>query len=137
MNSNKKKQWLATFFSRCSRKIYVHGSFTCTWNCLPFRSTWVQPRFLLGSCYSIFSFMCIFCRSFFVLLYFYFWPLCCLFFFDVQILITPLVSTNSSYWYSILIQVRVHWYYSTDSRYWHIKTLPFQDLWSINLQFSV
>ena len=37
------------------------------------------------------------CRSFFVLLYFFCWPLCCLFFFDIQILITPLVSSNSSY----------------------------------------
>ena len=40
-----------------------------------------------GSCYSIFSFMCMFCRSLFVLLYFFFWPLCCLFF-DLRILIT-------------------------------------------------
>ena len=38
-----------------------------------------------------------FCRSFFVLLYFFFWPLCFLFFFDIQILITPLVSSNSYY----------------------------------------
>jgi hypothetical protein len=30
-------------------------------------------------------------------LYFFFWPLCCLFFFDIRILITPLVSSNSSY----------------------------------------
>jgi hypothetical protein len=37
-----------------------------------------------------------FCRSLFVRLYFFFWPLCCLFFFDLWILITPLVSTNSS-----------------------------------------
>jgi hypothetical protein len=29
-------------------------------------------------------------------LYFFFWPLCCLFFFDIKILITPLVSSNSS-----------------------------------------
>jgi hypothetical protein len=50
-----------------------------------------------GSRYSIFSFMCMFCRSLFVLLYFFFWPLCCLFFFDLRILITPLVSSNSSY----------------------------------------
>jgi hypothetical protein len=28
----------------------------------------------------------------FVLLYFFFWSLCCLFFFDLRILITPLVS---------------------------------------------
>jgi hypothetical protein len=47
-------------------------------------------------CYSIFSFMCIFCRSLFVLLYLLFRPLCCLFFFDLSILITPLVSSNSS-----------------------------------------
>ena len=39
-------------------------------------------------CYSIFSLMCMFCRSLFVLLYFFFWPLCCLFFFDIRILIT-------------------------------------------------
>jgi hypothetical protein len=49
-----------------------------------------------GSCYSIFSFMCMFCRSLFVLLYFFFWPLCCLFFSDIRILITFLVSPNYS-----------------------------------------
>ena len=37
-----------------------------------------------------------FCKSLFVLLYFFLWPLCCLFFFDILILITPLVSSNSS-----------------------------------------
>ena len=37
-----------------------------------------------------------FWRSLFVLLSFFFWPLCCLFFFDLRILITPLVSWNSS-----------------------------------------
>ena len=30
-------------------------------------------------------------------LYFFFWPLSCLFFFDIRILITSLVSSNSSY----------------------------------------
>ena len=39
--------------------------------------------------------MCMFCRSLFVLLSFYFWPLCCLSS-DLQILITPLVTSNSS-----------------------------------------
>ena len=33
--------------------------------------------------------MCMFCRSLFVLLYFFFWPLCCMLFFDIRILITP------------------------------------------------
>jgi hypothetical protein len=44
----------------------------------------------------IFSLMCMFCRSLFVLLYFFFWPLCCLFFSDIRILIAPFVSSNSS-----------------------------------------
>ena len=55
------------------------------------------PGFQWGSCYSIFSFICMFCRSLFVLLYFFFWPLYCLYFFDMRILITNLVSSNSSY----------------------------------------
>jgi hypothetical protein len=33
---------------------------------------------------------------------FFFWPLCCLFFFDLRILITPLVYSSSSYWYYVL-----------------------------------
>ena len=38
-----------------------------------------------------------FCRSLFVLLYFFFWSLCCLFFFDIRITIAPLISSNSSF----------------------------------------
>jgi hypothetical protein len=38
-----------------------------------------------------------FCRTLFVVLYSFFWPLCCLFFFDIRFLIAPLVSSNSSY----------------------------------------
>jgi hypothetical protein len=47
--------------------------------------------------------MCMFCRSLFVILSFFFWSLCCLFFFDLRILITPLVSSNSSYGGSFLL----------------------------------
>ena len=36
-------------------------------------------------------------RLLFVLLFFFIWSLCCLSFFDLQILITPLLSSNSSY----------------------------------------
>jgi hypothetical protein len=61
-----------------------------TWR-VPLEEHLSSPQFLLGSCYSIFSFICMFSRSLFVLLYFFFWPLCCLFF-DIQIMITPLVS---------------------------------------------
>ena len=56
-----------------------------------------MPGFKWGSCYSIFCFICIFCRSLFVLIYFFFGPLCCLFFFDIRFLITSLVSSNSSF----------------------------------------
>ena len=45
----------------------------------------------------ILSFLGMFCRSLFVLCHFFFWPLCCVFFFDLRIMITPLVSSNSSY----------------------------------------
>jgi hypothetical protein len=37
-----------------------------------------------------------FCRSLFVLLLVFFWPLCCLSFVDLRIFTTPLVSSNSS-----------------------------------------
>ena len=46
-------------------------------------------------CVTRFSFIRMLCRSLFVLLYFFIWPLCCLFLFDIRILITPLVSSNS------------------------------------------
>jgi hypothetical protein len=52
------------------------------------------PVFSGVSCYSIFSFMCMLCWSLFVFLNF--WSLCFLFF-DLRILITPLISSNSSY----------------------------------------
>jgi hypothetical protein len=39
-----------------------------------------SPLFLVGFVLLDLSFMCMFCRSLFVLLYFLFWPLCCLFF---------------------------------------------------------
>ena len=43
------------------------------------------------------SFIFMFCRSLFIILYFFFWSLCFLLFFDIQILITPLLSSNSSW----------------------------------------
>jgi hypothetical protein len=42
----------------------------------------------------------------FVLLYFFFWPCCCLFFFDIRILIALLVSSNSS-WSILLSSISV------------------------------
>jgi hypothetical protein len=45
--------------------------------------------------YLIFSSICMLCRSLFVLLSFFFWPLCVLFFFNLRILITFLVSCSN------------------------------------------
>ena len=57
----------------------------------------ISLHFQLGSCYSIFSFACMFCRTLFgFFLYFFIWPLFCLFFFYLRILITPLVLSSSS-----------------------------------------
>ena len=55
-----------------------------------------NSRHIWDSCYSILTFMCMFCRS---LLSFFFWPLCCLYFFNLRILITPLLSSNTSSYY--------------------------------------
>ena len=43
------------------------------------------------------AFCVLFCRSLFVLLYFFLWPLCCLSFFDLRIIITLLTSSSPSY----------------------------------------
>ena len=52
-----------------------------------------HPGFLVGFVLLIFSFMC---RSLFFPLYFFFRPLCCLSFFNLRILVTPLVSLKYS-----------------------------------------
>ena len=54
--------------------------------------------FLVGFVLPALLFMRMFCRPLFVLLSFSFCPLCCLSF-NLRILITPLVSSNSSYAY--------------------------------------
>ena len=59
--------------------------------------TYGAPEFIPGSSCSIFNFLCYVsyrCLSF--LLSFFVWPLHCLSFFDLWLLITPLVSSNFS-----------------------------------------
>jgi hypothetical protein len=83
--------------------------------------------------------MCMFCRSLFVLLSFFFWPLCCLFFFDLHILITPLFghcvvcsSLIYIFWLSLCLAIVLSvllWF--TDSDYpfvWPLCCLFFFDL---------
>ena len=60
--------WLITgFVTRLTRPVPLVEQELQTF----FRSTWVHPVFLWGSCYSFFSCMCMFCRSLFVRLSFY------------------------------------------------------------------
>ena len=107
------------------------------------------PEFTLGywwgSRCSIFSFLCMCCKSLFVLLYFFLWPLCCLSFYYLRILITPLVSYGHCVVYHSIIYVfwLPFWYLvaivlsiillSTDSDYpfgifWPLCCLFFFDL---------
>ena len=85
-----------TYHRVYNQKINTTGATNGAGTAYPSGAPEFTPDFQWGSCYSIFSFICMFCRSLFVLLYFFFWPLCCLFFFDIWILITPLVSLSSS-----------------------------------------
>jgi hypothetical protein len=55
-----------------------------------------QRRYQIWGTRHVSRITCMLCRSLFVLLYFFFWPLCCLSFLDIRIMITPLVSSNSS-----------------------------------------
>ena len=98
-----------TTYYRVCNQINATGVTSGTGTVYPSGAPEVTPGFQWGSCYSIFSFICMFCRSQFVLLYFFFWPLCCLFFFDIRILIAPLVSSNSSFLHVTKDKVRPHY----------------------------
>jgi hypothetical protein len=97
---------------------------------LPFRSTWVHPPVFSGvrGTRSL-VFMCMFCRSLFVLLYFFFFAIV------VSVLLR---STNSDYPFGIfklLLPYLTIWVargYLIRSR----KSLPFARIW-IHLRFSV
>ena len=85
-----------TTYYRVCNQINTTGATSRAGTAYPSGEPEYTPGFQWSSCYSIFSFICMFCRSLFVLWYFFFWPLCCLFFFDIRFLIAPLVSSNSS-----------------------------------------
>ena len=65
-------------------------------------------------------FYVVLCKSLFVLLYFIFWPLCCLSF-NLQLLIIPLVSSNFSW---LITNNLIMWQLSTDLRVimWQLST---------------
>ena len=60
---------------------------------LPKHPSW-PPAFNGVTCCSIITFSTVFCRSLFVFLSFFLWPLYCLFFFNLRLMITPLISSN-------------------------------------------
>jgi hypothetical protein len=56
-----------------------------------------SPRFFfMGPCFSILIFRVVLCRSLLVLFSLFLVPLCCLSLYDLRIVITPLVSSDSS-----------------------------------------
>jgi hypothetical protein len=95
-----------------------------------FRNTWVQPRFLSGLMLLDLLYVC-YVDRYLILLYFFFQPLCCLFFFDIRILITSLVSSNSSYskvfmrWWQCLLSTRTVYLLANRNLYPLLKILFF------------
>jgi len=55
----------------------------------------------------------LFCRSLFVLLSFFSWSLCCLSFDDLQLLITSLLSSNSSYYCNYSFRQNQFFFYTS------------------------
>ena len=85
-----------TTYHRICNQIKTTGATSGAGTAYPSGAPEFTPGFQWGSCYSIFSFIGMFCRSLFVLLYFFFWPMCFLFYFDIRFLIVSLVSSSSS-----------------------------------------
>ena len=80
---------------------HIDGCHMWSRNCLPFRSTWLNPCFCGVRVVRCLVFNVMFCRSLFVPLYFFFWSLCCLSF-DAWILITSLSYLQTFLIYPIL-----------------------------------
>ena len=79
-------------------QIVHHASFQFIWVHHKQTCTWVHPRVFSGVAVtrSLVLYVCFVDRCLFFCPFF-FWPLCCLLFFDIRILINNLVSSNS-YW---------------------------------------
>jgi hypothetical protein len=78
-------------------------------------------------------FCVIVCRSLLVLLYFFFWPLCCLSFFDLRLLITPLVSTNFSFGHCVVCPSSIHGFWLP---LWYLQTFILAIVLSVLLRFT-
>ena len=69
-------------YHRVCNQINMTGATSESGTAQPSGAPELTLGFQWGSYYSIFSFMCMLYRSLFVVLYFFFWSLCCLFFSD-------------------------------------------------------
>ena len=78
-----------------TKSTHVKSSFLTKWRFkIPTQSQYTDKAAVYSG---VFSLMCtVFCRSLFVLLFF-FWALCCLLFLDLWITITTLVTSSSSW----------------------------------------
>ena len=70
------------------------------------------PEFTPGFSGVHVSFICMFCKSLFVLLYFLFWPSCYLFFFGIRIMITPSNSSYNTWQFILIVQVCAYQFWS-------------------------
>jgi hypothetical protein len=93
----------------------------------PSRAPDLNPGFKWGSCYSIFSSMCMFCRSLFVLFSFFFWQLRCLQFTDsdypfgfFKLFLRPLATQLRS---SLKIFKASHYPYDILKLFWIVQFL--------------
>ena len=72
-------------YYRVCNLINTMGATSGTGTAYPSREPEFTPGFKWGSYFSVLSFICMCCcRSLFVLLYFFFWPLCSFFLFDIN-----------------------------------------------------
>jgi hypothetical protein len=76
--------------------------------------------------------MCMSCRSLSVILSFFFWPLCCLSFLELHHLITPLVSSNSSFGHCVSCPSIYRFWLPL----WYLQTLLLGIVLSVFLRFT-
>ena len=89
-------QWYNILKGKHYSCVPVHGLYIIYYNLYNlFRSLRVHSRLLGHSCISIVSFCVVFCRSLFVFLFFFFWPLYCLSYFNLLLLINPLYPNTN------------------------------------------
>ena len=89
--------WYPTWFLYQIMFVQYDGSHMWSRNCYPFTAPEFTPGFSAIRVARSLVFCVMFCRLLFLFLFFFFSSLYCLSFFDLQLLITPLILSNFSY----------------------------------------